>query len=115
MKPERKRLGVSNVFRHFCINEHQHSHREDEGDFKKHPSASKRIDRILMANPKIREQIGCASEQKGLQYCSPVGSFNKTRAVYVKPEVSDDDFTPKQGLEDGIESDSDSKTTEDHQ
>jgi hypothetical protein len=61
-----KATGYSNALREVCVLSkiYRHNVQLDE-----HPLAEDRINRILMANPSIRTQLGCAPVQPGLVYC----------------------------------------------
>lgn len=61
------RLGYLNSFRHFCYPQKQNNN----DVFTVHPSLEKRINFILLANPKIREQMGCLNDLPGALYCDP--------------------------------------------
>lgn len=80
LSPNQKLIGYSNIFRDYC-------NMPQESGFDVHPSLRSRIDRILMANPKIRKQIGCGQPKNGLHYCKSGEDFKGTRAVYVPPPV----------------------------
>jgi len=61
------RLGYLNSFRHWCYPQKQRNNDE----FTTHPSFEKRANSILLANPKIREQMGCSKDLPGTLYCDP--------------------------------------------
>lgn len=54
--------GYSNVFRTYCSEKRR-------SDFDVHPDVMDRIDRLLMANPEVRKQVGCSSKSKNVHYC----------------------------------------------
>ncbi len=96
LSPREKLVGYSNVFRSLkgCDS--------SEEDFDIHPSKKNRIDRLIMANPEVRSQIGCGEPANGLHHCKAGETFEGTRAVFVekpKPEEKlfheEDHVTPE--------------------
>lgn len=81
LSPNQKLIGFSNVFRNLCID-------GTPMGFDVHPDTKARIDRLIMANPKIREQIGCGDPKGNLHYCKPGEKFEGTRQVYTRPNNS---------------------------
>ncbi len=99
LSPQQKVIGYSNVYRSLkgCDSSEEH--------FDVHPGKKARIDRLIMANPGIREQIGFGEPSNGLHYCKAGENFTGTRAVYIDKgskfkeykgtEDDDDGNTPK--------------------
>ncbi len=65
--PTQFRAGYLNVFRTFCYPDYSN----EKVGFRVHPSINKRANSILLANPKVREQMGCSKDLPGTIYCDP--------------------------------------------
>jgi hypothetical protein len=65
LRKEQKRSGYSNVFRTPSCYLPETSY-----DFDRHPLTRDRINKILLANPKVREQMGCGPLGPETTYCS---------------------------------------------
>jgi hypothetical protein len=74
---EQKIIGYSNVMRSYCSK--KESNGISPGRWDEHPEVEDRINRILMANAKVRSDIGCLPPKDGLHYCRPGEPFMGTR------------------------------------
>ena len=65
--PEQYREGYANTMRTLCWLDSEGLYYEDKGV---HPMTSKRVDKVLLVNPTIRKQMGCAESHPTNAYCS---------------------------------------------
>lgn len=82
LTPEQIKNGIANTFRIMCDNWTSHPH------FDTHPATKDRLNKIVMANPRIRELIGCEPHPDSVQYCQPFAaatSYNGTKQIYSNP------------------------------
>jgi hypothetical protein len=79
LSQKKKMNGISNLSSRFCY--------EGSG-FDVHPDSKLRIDRLLMANPKIRDQIGCSTPKNNVHYCKIGEDFKGTRQVYQREDLN---------------------------
>jgi hypothetical protein len=72
LSPSQVRIGISNVWRGACVN----TRSEDPMSrfwlsMDVHPPQETRINRILLAQPRIRHLIGCGLTTESVRYCQP--------------------------------------------
>ncbi len=72
---EKNELGYANVFRGHCDNLTP-SVDLSLVKFDVHPPLKARVNKILLANPKVRKQMGCPVEMAGATYCSVPGGHS---------------------------------------
>lgn len=66
LTPQQYQLGYANARRLVCAVEKD----KDANTVRRvHPQMAERINRIIMVNPKIRSQMGCAQTHANIAYC----------------------------------------------
>ena len=86
---EQYREGYANVFRVSCWVSPEIS---DYNNTDTHPTAEKRINRILLVNPKIRTQMGCPANHPETPYCNsekPLNSPAEPTKISPQPGTAD--------------------------
>lgn len=68
LNASQRRVGYSNVFRALCP---PGGLPPEEEEFDVHPNSERRTNQLLLANPRVRRQMGCpASAPAGVKYCN---------------------------------------------
>jgi hypothetical protein len=81
LTPEQYREGYANVHRVICWS---YPDTSDNFNYQVHPAIGKRINKIMLVNPKIRTQMGCPEKHSENVYCdsdNPLGSHNAAPKV----------------------------------
>jgi len=81
LTPEQYREGYANANR---INCWSYPDTSDNFNYQTHPAISKRINKIMLVNPKIRTQMGCPEKHPENVYCDseePLNSAGETKVV----------------------------------
>ncbi|MBP9673886.1 MAG: hypothetical protein KBD63_02230 [Bacteriovoracaceae bacterium] len=76
LKENQIKNGYSNIFRGSCnyledINPITKAEREDKEKNDEHPSTKDRVNKIILANPQVRLQMGCSASSPKVRYCNP--------------------------------------------
>lgn len=69
LSKEQYRVGYSNAHRTVCTSSEAEKKSDWGEEESEHPLTSDRINRMLLAHPKVREQMGCKSKLVAADYC----------------------------------------------